>query len=431
MKSVEEAATPLAKIPYDDQLKEKQAEIKKILLKLGDYTFRDYPSLRTFLSTQRNKFGGLPCELLDIKASPIIEGYRNKCEFTIGKNINGETTIGFRLGTYSSGTVEVDSIPNLRNISPCMKNIIKTFEIFVRNSKLDIFNNELQTGHFKQLSVRTSNATNEVMIIIGIHPQQLSQEEIKEFQKDVVDFVTEKEGKSLGITSLFYLAMPKKVSGQRISEVHLYGTEYITETIHNLKFRISPSAFFQINSTCAEILYQTAIDFAEPTKSSIMLDICCGTGTIGLCFSKYVKKVIGIESIPAAICDAKTNAIENNIDNCTFLDGLAEENITSMMVQANHESDNVIAVVDPPRAGLHRTATQALRSAKNLNKLVYISCSPSSAFQNFQDLMKPMSKTMKGDPFVPIKAVAVDMFPHTPHTELVILFERLKEDTES
>lgn len=394
---MEESTTSLAHLPYDDQLKVKQKDITDILKKFGNRVIRENPSMRDYLKNKQLQYNGLPCELLDIKPSPTIDGYRNKCEFTIGKNLNDEKVIGFRLGTYSSGSVEVESASNLKNIPSSMKNVTQMFEKFVQNSKLDVFNNENQTGHFRQLSVRTSNATNELMVIIGIHPQDMSQEQIQVFQKDVVEFVTQNEGKTLGITSLFYLSMPKKISGERQTEQHLYGTKYITETIHDLKFRISPSAFFQVNSSCAEVLYQTAIDFASPTSKTTILDICCGTGTIGLCFAKYVKSVIGVESIPEAICDAKINAIENNITNCQFIEGLAENSITGMMVQANHDSDDIIAIVDPPRAGLHLTAIQSLRSAKNLNRLVYVSCAPAGASRNFQDLMRPMSKTMKGN----------------------------------
>lgn len=395
-KTLEESTTNLVHLPYDEQLKVKQKDMADILKNLGNQVIREIPTMRSFVKKQQNQFNELPCELLEIKPSPVIEGYRNKCEFTIGKNLSGEKVVGFRLGTYSSGSVEVESAINLRNIPESMKNVIKSFEIFVRNSKLEVFDNEHQTGHFRQLSVRTSNATKEVMAIIGVHPQNLSEEEIDELKKEVVAFITENEGKSLGITSLFYLPMPKKLSGERHTEQHLFGTKYITETIHNLKFRISPSAFFQVNTACAEVLYQTAIDFASPTDKTTILDICCGTGTIGLCFAKHVKSVIGVESIPEAICDAKVNASENNISNCQFIDGLAENSITGMMVQANHDSENIIAIVDPPRAGLHHTAIQALRSAKNLNRLVYVSCSPAGATRNFKDLMRPMSKTMKG-----------------------------------
>lgn len=236
------------------------------------------------------------------------------------------------------------------------------------------------------------------------------------------------------------------MSGQMCNAVHLNGTTHITDSIHGLKFRISPAAFFQINTPCAETLYQCAIDFGAPTDKTTVLDICCGTGTIGLCFAKHSKQILGVEIIPEAIADAEFNAKENNIENCKFVAGSAEDLISSLMRQANvGEGEEVLAIVDPPRAGLRKfflnnvfflkiksnqfkfsdnKSVLQLRNSKHLNRLVYMSCSPDKAMKNWFDLARPCSKTMRGMPFLPKMAIAVDMFPHTHHVELIILFER-------
>jgi len=189
-----------------------------------------------------------------------------------------------------------------------------------------------------------------------------------------------------------------------------------------MTFRISPEAFFQINSLGAEALYKTAIELANPSSDTALLDVCCGTGTIGLSFSKHCDEVLGIEIVPNAIKDAKKNAELNNITNCEFFAGKAED-ILQPVINRTTKS-NVIAIVDPPRAGLHQRALVSLRKAKRLKKLVYISCDPNAAIRNLVDLARPNSKQYHGEPLVPVKAVPVDMFPYTKHCELVLYLER-------
>lgn len=149
---------------------------------------------------------------------------------------------------------------------------------------------------------------------------------------------------------------------------------------------------------------------------------------------------MGLEIIPQAIVDAKENASFNKIENTEFYPGKAEEILGQVCYKS--KNDDVIAIVDPPRAGLRKSligskthlfniclfleqkAIQQLRKIKRINRLVYVSCNPSLAMKNFVDLGRPESKTLHGDMFVPVKAVAVDMFPHTKHCELIICFDR-------
>lgn len=153
---------------------------------------------------------------------------------------------------------------------------------------------------------------------------------------------------------------------------------------------------------------------------------------------------MGLEIVPQAIHDARENAKLNNIENTEFFIGKAEDILSSVFYKSNN--DDVIAIVDPPRAGLRNVilnfskhyinlliftdgkAILQLRKTDKLKKLVYISCNPSAALANFVHLGRPQSKNLFGDPLVPVKAVPVDMFPHTHHCELVIYFERINLD---
>ncbi|GLV46799.1 uncharacterized protein CBL_20945 [Carabus blaptoides fortunei] len=415
---------PYWNIVYEEQLKMKQEEIKKILTKMGNDLSHINPDLRKWIDENKKKYDGLPCELWNIRFANKTEGYRNKCEFTVGKNEeNGLPTVGFRLGSYVTGFTGVGPVDSLKHIPDRMKVAVKVFEEFVRSSDLEVFNPEVQTGHFKQLTARMATTTDQLMLIVGINPQKLPDVKLQTLKTELITYFTEGNGKEANVTSLYYLPIVKRESGQSapLAE-HLYGETHIYETILDLKFRISPEAFFQVNTEAAEMLYSSAIELANPTLESTVVDICCGTGTIGLCFAQKCGQVLGLELVPQAIIDAKENATINHIGNCDFFAGRAEDILTSVLYRAT--MDDVIAIVDPPRAGMHNRAIAQLRKTKKLSKLVYISCDPAAACNNFVNLGRPESKTMHGNPLVPVRAVAVDLFPHTKHCELLIYFER-------
>ena len=198
----------------------------------------------------------------------------------------------------------------------------------------------------------------------------------------------------------------------------LSGTGYITETILNKKYRISPMSFFQVNTLGCEILYKEVVDLVN---GDLLLDICCGTGSIGISCSENVKKVIGIELVPEAVEDAKINANLNGV-NAEYKAGRAEDLIKE--ITRSVQGENIFAVVDPPRNGLHKSILQCLRTTKGLNHLVYVSCNPTTLFQNLLDLSSPEGNKQKGPPFVPISIQPVDMFPQTPHIETVVYLKR-------
>lgn len=353
-KTLEESVTALSYLSYEDQLKQKQSEMRNVLTTFGNDAWKSCSSLRLHIEAQRKEHDGLPCELENIRSSPKTDGYRNKCEFSIGKNEQGEIQVGFRVGSYSNGFLEVESPEKLKNVSDAMKSTVKLFEEYVQKSKYEVYSAETYKGYFRQLTVRTSSATGEVMVVVGIHPQSLNEEELQELKTTLIECFTSEKANEIGISSIYFERMEKRMPGQNINSVeHLHGETHIVDVILGLKFRISPLAFFQINTPSAEVLYQCAIDMAQPTKQTSVLDICCGTGTIGLCFAKHCKQVLGVEIIPQAIEDAQYNADLNKVDNCKFYAGNADDLITSLIRNANVQQDeNLVAIVDPPRAGL-------------------------------------------------------------------------------
>lgn len=421
---LKDATTPYWNIDYEEQLKLKEKEIKQILMKFDNERWKIDKNRRNDIEANRKIHDGLSFELRPIQKSPVTVGYRNKCEFTVGYDEESKLpTVGFRLGSYVTGTVAVGPIQEMIHISEKTKKAVLIFQDFIRKSKLAPFSPADYTGYWRFLTVRDSTSTGDVMLIVVMHPQNLTEEEIDQVKRDLIDHFNSEGAVACGIKSLYFqLVIKKRVGEDGSKPVHLSGSTHIIDTILGKQFRISPEAFFQVNTAGAEVLYQSAIELSQVQKDSTVLDICCGTGTIGLCFAPHCGRVLGLEMITEAVKDARANAELNGIQNCDFFAGKAEDILTSVLARA--DGDDIIAIVDPPRAGLHMRAVTQLRNTRKVTRLVYISCSPSSAVKNFVDLSRPSSKTLRGAPFVPVRAVPVDMFPQTKHVELAILFER-------
>ena len=212
-------------------------------------------------------------------------------------------------------------------------------------------------------------------------------------------------------TTVVLITIPDKVQV-------LSGPGFITETVLNKKYRISPLSFFQVNTLGCEVLYEEVVKLVN---GDLLLDICCGTGSIGISCSDKVKKIIGIEIVNEAVEDAKINAGINNV-NAEYLAGKAEDLLKE--VTKGLSGQNIFGVVDPPRNGLHRSILQCLRTTKGLNHLVYVSCNPNTLFNNMLDLCAPEGNKQKGPSFVPISIQPVDMFPQTSHIETVVYLKR-------
>ncbi|XP_396538.2 tRNA (uracil-5-)-methyltransferase homolog A isoform X2 [Apis mellifera] len=423
---------PLWNMPYPSQLELKQKEMSSILTTICKQMLKESKGdLLDWLNCQKNKYQGLPCELLPILSIDTIKEYRNKCEFTVGKSDKEDKiVIGFRLSTYASGSTAVGPIDNLCHIPNKMKIVVKVLEEFMKSTELTPFDPVDYSGYWRQVTVRTT-LSDHLMVIVGIHPQDLTSEKLDELKLQLKTFFEIGKGVQARVTSLYLQIMKiKSIDGKDEENFHhISGTKYIEEKLLDMKFRISPQAFFQVNTLGAQVLYKAAIDLAKPNVDTALLDICCGTGTIGLAFSKYCGEVFGLEMIEDAIKDAKENVIANKISNCEFFVGKAED-ILSPVIRRTTKPD-IIAIVDPPRAGLHQRALLTIRKAKKLSRLIYISCDPRAAMRNLIDLARPISKQYVGEPMVPVKAVAVDMFPYTKHCELVLCLERLSVATKA
>lgn len=427
--NLNDIVTPLWKIPYSEQLVMKMKNVRDFLIRLGKEMEKNNKELK--LSEERNLNEGLCCKLHSVKPSPLLHAYRNKCEFSIGVSPEGkDKTVGFRLGSYRDGVINVLEADDCINIPTSMKLAARELQCFLQTySTKPAFNPTNRQGNWKMATIRTTQSDN-VMLNVVFHPQALSPDEIESEKELLKDYFHQRLSSSsssssanVKISSLYFqVESDRKEKDEESQCYHLSGEKFIEEEIMQMRFRISPLAFFQVNSLAAEVLYNTIADWCKITPNTILLDVCCGTGTIGLSMAKKVKKVIGIELHKEAVEDAKINALVNGIENAEFLCGKAENLLPSLMWRV--AGQEVVVIVDPPRAGLHSDVVRAIRKSPLVGHLLYISCKPNAALSNIVHFTRQISKRISGDPFRVVQAVPVDLFPHTEHYELVLMLER-------
>uniref|UniRef100_A0A8C8SJ34 tRNA (uracil(54)-C(5))-methyltransferase n=1 Tax=Pelusios castaneus TaxID=367368 RepID=A0A8C8SJ34_9SAUR len=413
--------TPLWKLPYEEQLKVKAKSQKKVLQRLASH-------LRE-LGTDKREITQSPneccCHLCPIVPSPVIDGYRNKSTFSVNRGPDGNLkTVGLYVGTGRARNIVCVRGNHLKNVPEKHKQVAQCYEEFLQQSTLDPCLLYRQGGHWCKLIVRT-NSNGHTMAIIIFHPQDLNQEELYTQKTLLKEFFTHGPGAVCTLTSLYFQERTRS-SHQQSPYQLLYGEPYMFEEVLGLKFRISPDAFFQINTAGAEVLYQTIRTLIPVAEKTMLLDVCCGTGAIGLSLACQAFRVVGIEEVEQAVEDARWNAALNGISNCEFHSGKAEK-VLPQFLKSQKDDQPLVAVVNPSRSGLHYRVVRAIRNCKAIRTLVYVSCKPEGeTMRNFIEFCCPPDsrKKLEGEPFTPVSAVPVDMFPHTIHCELVILFTR-------
>jgi tRNA (uracil-5-)-methyltransferase len=271
--------------------------------------------------------------------------------------------------------------------------------------------------------------------VIEVNPKGVKERsQIAEIQQQLLEFLE----KNCEDWSRFQSILWKEYDGMgQVAPIDtpltvLHGQDHIVDELMGIKFRINAKSFYQVNSANAKLLYGKVGEYAlhsSDGKDVTVLDICCGIGSIGLTLAPKVKKVIGVEIIDSAIEDAKENARINGFENTEFHCGKAEEILKDLLWKsfANEPEDQksrAVAIVNPPRDGLKRQVIREIRKCPVIDQVVYVSCNPKKLIQNVETFMRHESASRQGRPFYPVKAVAVDMFPHTEHMEMAILLKR-------
>ncbi|KAM9811007.1 tRNA (uracil-5-)-methyltransferase homolog A [Neosynchiropus ocellatus] len=422
--------TPLWNVPYEEQLRRKEQEVVAVLQRLAKEIGNTNKGMLPWLFAQKEKYNKMCCPLEAIRPSPTQTEYRNKCEFLISMGADGQDkTVGFRLGKYKGGSCAVVGPADTCHVSAEAKKVVSQFQEFIRATPYSVYSPETYEGHWKQLTVRTTR-TKQAMAMAFFNPQKLEEKELDELKASMRTYFTTGEGKDSGVKSLYFVREGQRTSPnlEDLPCELVAGDACIHEELLGLTFQISPHSFFQVNTGAAEVLYSAVGEWAQLDQDSTVLDVCCGTGTIGISLAKRVKKVIGIELCQEAVEDAKVNAKLNGLSNVEFHCGKAEDVFPSILNSV--VSPNVTAVVDPPRAGLHSKVILAIRRAEHLKRLVYVACNGKAAMNNFIDLCRAPSNRVHGTPFRPVRAMAVDLFPQTMHVEMLLLLERIDYDAQ-
>ena len=389
-------------LPYEEQLKAKQKQVFDQLTRIGKI---DLP------------------EFLPILGSVKQFEYRNKLEFGFsnkrwltneqvasGETFSNMNAVGFHITGAFDKIYPIEKCHLMDDLHNRLRNAIRDYAF---EHELSFYDLRAQHGLLRDMMIRNSN-TGEWMLLIqfgktidtgnGADAWELT-EEGRDLMQYIADTFPE-------ITSLLWVYNPKCNDTFGDLPVHVFkGNDHIYETMEELRFKVGPKSFYQTNTEQAYHLYCVARDFANLTGNELVYDLYTGTGTIANFVARKAKKVIGIEYVPEAIEDAKMNSEINGIDNTLFYAGDMKDILTEEFISKHGRPD--VIITDPPRAGMHEDVVNTILQARP-KRIVYVSCNPATQARDLA-LMDAQYKVAAVRP--------VDMFPHTPHVENVVLLE--------
>ncbi len=377
---------------YEYQLFYKQQEVVNNLQRIGHL---ELPKVSPILGAEKQYF------------------YRNKMEFSFSDSrwlsleelqsdqiFEDKNALGFHIPGMWDKILDIKKCHLQADPSNSIR--IATKEFAAKNG-ITFFNPRNQHGTLRTLMIRTSS-TGEIMVLVQFFEDEKKKREL---------LLNHLHSTFPEITSLLYVINSKQNDTIYDQEVICFsGRDHIYEVMEGLKFKINAKSFYQTNSEQAYELYKLTRDFADLTGEELVYDLYTGTGTIAQFVAKKAKKVIGIESVPEAIHDAKENAINNKIENVDFFVGDMKNVFNEEFIAINGTPD--IIITDPPRDGMHKDVVQQILNIAP-EKVVYVSCNSATQARDLA-LMKEIYKVSKVQP--------VDMFPQTHHVENIVLLEK-------
>lgn len=330
----------------------------------------------------------------DIKINKTIGmgnpyNYRNKLQYPLGVNKNGEPV----MGVYAKRSHEIIPVHKCHIQNELFENIAKDVFEFLKDNKVQMYNEENQTGLVRHIVIRIGILTNEVMLILVLNKKKFEQE------AELSEYITAKYPEIKTVVLNYNTKNTNVILG--LENKTIFGQGYIHDVLGDYKFKISPLSFYQVNPVQTEVLYNKALEYAELTGNETILDLYCGIGTIGIFASKNAKKVFGIEIIENAVKDAKENAKINGITNAEFFCGEVENVLPQIIEQYGLKPE--VVFVDPPRKGLDTKTIQTLLQLQP-QKIVYISCNPATLARDIAKLEEKYTTN---------EITPVDMFPFT------------------
>ena len=393
-------------LPYEEQIKAKQKQVEDQLTRIGKIELPEFRPIMGSVKTQeyRNKieFG---CSNKRWFTSEELAQLPQKEDDTVTslKERHAQNAIGFHITGAFDKIYPIKKCWLMDDLCNEIRNFV--FE-YADSHNYTFYDLREQHGLLRDMMIRNSN-TGEWMLVFQFHYDEEGDEQrALELMQQVAD-------KFPQITSLMYVDNQK--GNDTINDLDLIlfkGNDHIFELMEDLKFKVGPKSFYQTNTEQAYHLYCVAREFANLTGNELVYDLYTGTGTIANFVAHKAKRVIGIEYVPEAIEDAKVNSQVNNIENTLFYAGDMKDILTNDFI-AQHGRPDVI-ITDPPRAGMHPDVVNVILNAAP-NRIVYVSCNPATQARDLQ-LMDDHYKVAAVQP--------VDMFPHTPHVENVVLLEK-------
>lgn len=369
-------------LSYEEQLNFKQKKVQNNLERIGG-------------------FANLSMEPILAMEEPYH--YRNKAQFPVGTDKNGEIVTGFYAGRTH------DIIPNVKCYLGAVENekILQIVLDFMKKYHITSYNEATGKGLVRHVLIRKGFASGELMVCLILNGRKLPHGEalVKELSK--MD----------GMTSITLNVNEKKTNVILGTEVlPLWGQTCIQDKIGNITYRISPLSFYQVNPVQTKRLYETALEYAGLHGEETVWDLYCGIGTISLFLAQKAKQVYGVEIVPEAIEDARVNAELNGMTNVEFYVGKAEEVLPELYRKEGISAD--VIVVDPPRKGCDEKCLDTIVKMQP-DRVVYVSCDSATLARDLRYLCD------RG--FRVERVRGCDMFPQTVHVECVVLMSRVEK----
>ena len=373
----------LQMMDYQEQLRFKQKKIEDNLRRIGG-------------------FEQIPMEPILGMEQPFR--YRNKAQFPVGTDKEGNLVTGFYAG-------RTHDIINNRNCYLGVEENRQVLDVvlgWMEEYGVPAYDEKTGTGLVRHILIRYGFKTGEMMVCLVINGERVPKQEA------LVERLREISGMT-SITTSTNQERTNVIMGSKIRT--LWGTPYISDYIGEVKYQISPLSFYQVNPVQTEKLYGTALEYAGLDGNETVWDLYCGIGTISLFLAQKAKKVYGVEIVPAAIEDARRNAELNGITNAEFFVGKAEEVLPEMYAKGEARAD--VIVVDPPRKGCDAALLETVVKMQP-ERIVYVSCDSATLARDL--------KWLCAEGYELKRVRGVDMFPMTGHVETVVLLSKLKVD---
>ena len=379
---------------YDEQLKYKENKVKNCLERIGGL------SLEKVGIGENSSSGVAAFEPIIGMEEPFY--YRNKAQFPVGRNKEGNIVTGF----YAGRTHSIIDTSHCYIQAKENEQLLQLVREFMEENHIEPYNEETHTGLVRHVLTRVGFTTGEIMVCLIINGEKLPKS----------DKLVDKLKDIKGMTSICLNVNKEKTNvilGNKVTL--LWGQGYITDYIGDIKYQISPLSFYQVNPVQTKKLYETALEYAGLTGNEVVWDLYCGIGTISLFLAQKAKEVYGVEIVPQAIEDAKRNAEINGIKNAEFFVGAAEDVLPQKYKESNGSMRAQVIVVDPPRKGCDEKLLETLIKMEP-ERIVYVSCDPATLARDLKYLEENGYKTTR--------VRACDMFGHSVHVETVCLLSR-------